>query len=157
MTHACYVFVSEPAELTYAELVRFCCSVSASMILVVRDPEIDPGPLIQNRLARLQPFFVTSSRSMSWPGTQLLADEATVYRHRIAPGLESEMLVLASRLFEWVHPDAPEDPCFLRGDDSPVLVTISHERDAYLLLTRQENEILHSRFKTLASIVRPEP
>jgi hypothetical protein len=152
----CYVFVSEPAGSEYADLIDFCCSLASKMILVVRDPQIRPGDAIRQRLAKLQPYRIEALRSREWPGTILYEDEAAVYWHHVTPGLQQCMKELASHLFEWVHPDAPEDPCFFRDDGQVVLVTISHERDAYLMLTEAEFVALEERFPGLAAILRKE-
>jgi len=45
----------------------------------------------------------------------------------------------ASGLYDWVQPSLPEDLCLLRPDETPWLVTISHERDAYLVLDAKEH------------------
>lgn len=152
----CYVFVNEPAGSKYADLIDFCCTLASKMILVVRDPQIDPGDAIKQRLAEFQPHRIKALRAREWPGTILYADEAEVYWHHVTPGLQKGMKELASHLFEWVHPDAPEDPCFFRDDDQVVLVTISHERVAYLMLTEAESIALEERFPGLAATLRKE-
>lgn len=152
----CYVITAEPAGVVYDELVRFCCSRAATMIVVVRDPEREPGASINEKLTRLASFRTDRVRAREWPGTVLLADQALVYRHRVAPGLELVLRQLESRLFDWLHPAAPEDLCFLREDDRPILVTTSHERDAYLLLTEQELRVLSETAPHLAAILKLE-
>jgi hypothetical protein len=122
----------------------------------VRDLERDPGARINEKLARLGPFRIDAVRAREWPGTILLADQALVYSHRVAPGLQQVLQELASHLFEWGHPGAPEDLCFFRNDGSVILVTISHERDAYLLLSEQEFQHLPAKAPHLAVILRFE-
>ena len=152
----CYVFLREPAGSEYADLIDFCCSLASKMILVVRDPQVDPGHAIRQRLAQLQPYCIKALRACEWPGTILYGDEAEVYWYQITPDLQQCMKELASHLFEWVHPDAPEDPCFFRDDGQVISVTVSHERDAYLMLTEDEFITLEERFPGLATILRKE-
>jgi hypothetical protein len=65
------------------------------------------------------------------------------------------MKELASGLFQWVG-YAPEDPCFFRADGEVLLVTTSHERDAYLMLSEEEYQGLRLRFPDLASLLHLE-
>jgi hypothetical protein len=62
---------------------------------------------------------------------------------------------LAGGLFEWVTV-GPEDPCFFRANGQVLLVTTSHERDAYMYLTEAEHETLERDFPNLASRLRVE-
>jgi hypothetical protein len=39
---------------------------------------------------------------------------------------------ISDDLFQWIHPDKPEDLCFY-NNDVPVFVSISHERDSYFI------------------------
>ncbi|WP_437678723.1 hypothetical protein [Sorangium sp. So ce131] len=152
----CYVFTDEPRGSVYGELMDFCCSIASTMLLVVRDPQIDPGASIKAKLALLSPFLVDCAKESEWPGTVLYADEATVYRYSPGEGLQGLLMQQAAGLFSWVHPDAPEDLCFLRRDGGVLLVTISHEREAYMLLSSAEFEALQRQFPELASMLQKE-
>jgi hypothetical protein len=152
----CYVFRAEPDGADYADLIEFCCEHSTKMILVVRDPQIDPGSGIKAKLARLEPYLEQVGLAEEWPGTRLLTDKATLFRYRVAPGLQKEVQRMASRLFEWIHPDAPEDVCFLRSEGQALMVTTTHEHDAYLLLAKAEFAILEGRYPHVASLLQRE-
>ncbi len=121
------------------------------MILVVRDPH----PSIEVTLSRLHPDFARVERADSWPGTTLYGDHATLYFYFVTPRFRENLKSLAAGLFEWVGLK-PEDPCFFRADGQVLLVTTSHERDAYLLLTEEEHDELQQRFPALASILVEE-
>lgn len=152
----CYVFTAEPSGSAYTQLVGFCCSLTSTMLLVVRDPQIDPGESIKSKLALLSPFLLECARAKEWPGTVLYVDEASVYRYGVSEGLQESLKQQKAGLFGWIHPDAPEDPCFLRKNGDVLLVTISHERDAYLLLAPEEFETLRHQFPPLASMLQKE-
>ena len=152
----CYVFSTEPAGAMYRDLIKFCCASASKMLLVVRDPDKEPGAEIRSVLARLQPFLVESGRTNTWPGTTLLTDQAMVYSYRASDELAALLSELMLSLFGWLHPSAPEDPCFCRSDGEPLLVTTSHEQDAYLLLTASEHAVLERRFPSLAATLRKE-
>ncbi|WP_231864420.1 MULTISPECIES: hypothetical protein [Sorangium] len=152
----CYVFTDEPGGVVYGQLVEFCCMIAPTMLLVVRDPQLDPGDSIKSQLDLLSPFLLDASREKEWPGTVLYADEATVYRYSAGEGLLERMKQQAASLFSWIHPAAPEDPCFLRRSGDVLLVTISHEREAYMLLSEDEMQIARRGFPELASILQKE-
>jgi hypothetical protein len=152
----CYVLTSAPEGTAYAELVAFCCSLASKMILVVRDAERSPDPRIEERLMGLQEFRIETRRAREWPGTVLFDHDAMVYWHRVTPSLEAALLSQSSHLFEWVHPAAPEDPCFFRADGSVLLVTTSHEADAYLILSESEFSRLADRAPELLKTLRLE-
>jgi hypothetical protein len=126
------------------------------MILVVRDPRIDPSEALQQKLARLEVCRTGTVLADEWPGTILFGSQATVHSFQVTAGLLQGMKALASHLFEWVHPAAPEDPCFFRADGQVLLVTIAHERDAYLMLTDSDSELVQARFPSLASLLRKD-
>jgi hypothetical protein len=152
----CYVFTTEPEGASYVELVAFCCSLASKMILVKRDPDIGPGAGISEKLAQLSEFQIGVALAREWPGTTLYGHEALIYSYRVAPGLSNVLQVLASHLFAWMHPEAPEDMCFFRESDRVLLVTTSHEADAYLYLSAGEFQNLTTRAPHMAAILRLE-
>lgn len=152
----CYVFTQEPTQATYLQLIDFCCSMASQMLLVVRDPQLDPGEEIASKLSSLRPFLVRQALQREWPGTVLLSDDATVYTYSLGGGFEAVLKSQVQSLYAWIHPDAPEDPCFLRDTGDPLLITTSHEQEAYLLLSAQEGEVLRRDFPEVGAIVKKE-
>jgi hypothetical protein len=151
----CYVLTTEAEGDDYAQLIEFCCSIASKMLVVVRDPGRTPDPRTEEKLAALSSFRTEAVLAKEWPGTILFGHEATVYWHRVAPGLAQLLRQMESRLFAWLVP-SPEDLCFLREDGRAILVTTSHEGDAYLLLTEEEHRQLSAQAPRLASILRFE-
>jgi len=152
----CFLFRQPPEEDTYRQLVAYCCAVSVRMTLVVRDPDLAPGAGVRAILGRLEGHLLGQSLTSSWPGTVLFSDKATVFTYAVSEELSRALIEIESSLFSWVHPDAPEDLCFYRKDGSSILVTISHEEDAYMLLTSEELAGLRARFDALAYSLKPE-
>ncbi|HEX6900066.1 MAG TPA: hypothetical protein VF789_10150 [Thermoanaerobaculia bacterium] len=72
-----------------------------------------------------------------WPGTELYGHKGVVFLVAFDPTLISSMAQVGTLLSNWRHnnnPPLPEDPCLFRqGDEWPVLVTVTHERDAWIL------------------------
>jgi hypothetical protein len=152
----CFLFSREPSGAAYRELVTFCCATASRMLLVARDPDTDPGERIRRKLKELEAFATDTFCAKEWPGTILHTDEATIYMHNASPALGEKMLEITTRLFEWIHPEAPEDPCFLRENGEPVLVTTSHEGDAYMMLSEAEFSEIERLLPDLAMVLRRE-
>lgn len=72
-----------------------------------------------------------------WPGTELSYTKAVVYRIAFTPSFILPMARLGNKLQDWQashEPPLPEDPCLYReGDEWPVFVSVTHERDAWIL------------------------
>ena len=72
-----------------------------------------------------------------WPGTELYGHDGLVFTISFDSALIKPMAEVGQRLSNWRHnnnPPLPEDPCLFRqGDDWPVLISVTHERDAWIL------------------------
>jgi hypothetical protein len=87
-----------------------------------------------------QPFLIKEEETDEWFGTKLLGDKAWVYTFRLCPEAITLVAEASLALFSWLQPDLPEDLCFVRFDGTPWLVSISHERDGYFLISDAESE-----------------
>lgn len=132
-----YSFIDEPELNVYFELLDFAMSQCSEILLVVH-PNTPLADSASNLLHQLQPFFLHTAVSSEWPGTRLLDDVAHIYRYSFRREVLSILKSHSSSLYQWVQPDLPEDLCLLRPDGQPWLVTIAHERDAYLVLDQTE-------------------
>jgi len=76
-------------------------------------------------------------RARRWPGSELMETDGIVFLVRFDETLIEPMSNAGGRLSDWSHRDSPrlpEDPCLYReGDPWPVLVSVTHERDAWIL------------------------
>ncbi|MGH2759978.1 MAG: hypothetical protein ACRDKJ_10510 [Actinomycetota bacterium] len=104
-------------------------------------------------LKRLRPFLLERRESQRWPGTELLEETATVYRFDANEQMVDLMSELAVPLFDWCQPTLPEDLSLLRDDETEWLVSITHERDAYLKLTLEEHEVIVAEYPQLADLL----
>jgi hypothetical protein len=69
-----------------------------------------------------------------WPGTQLAGHHATVERYHLSPPV-LPLLLATEDPFAWRSPDLPED-LFFGSRDELAFVSVSHEREAWLLKRR---------------------
>ena len=125
----------------YNALLEFCAVWTSKILLVVRQwNELRPaGKAI---LRELSTDRVEASETPEWPGTVLLGHTARVYKFPISARTISVLKNSRNGLFDWLEPEFPEDLCFLRSDDTPLFVSITHERQAYFELTAPERSAL---------------
>lgn len=133
--------LSEPVDETYRQLLGQCAAYSSSVLMVVREPN-RLTTSAQGLLEDLRPHLLREEKVSEWPGTILLKELAEVYRYHLNIAVLQRLQTAARALYQWVQPDLPEDLCLVRSDESPILVTIAHERDAYLVITEREAESL---------------
>ena len=134
-------FSREPACDAYEQLLTFAASRCATFLLVVTRG-LDLSDEAKTLLLRLQPFELRRGHSRRWPGTELLDDEALVIEFLFKAEARTILMNAASRLFEWQQPSHPEDLCLLDSSGQPWLVTIAHERHAYLVISQEELETM---------------
>lgn len=116
-------------------------SSCGSFILVVRH-SIDVNDSAQAALNRLEPFLIQREERSEWPGTQLFDDTAEVSTFKLSPATATVLAETAESLFSWTQPELPEDLCLFREDGEPWLITITHEKDAYMVLSPDERAAL---------------
>lgn len=145
----------EPAGDRYRSLIDAGLQHGDILLLIVR-PRTELTQAGRELLAKLEPYLIDASEKSEWPGTQLFGSAVTVYKFRFNFESAERIKDAATRLYDWVHPELPEDPCILRSDGTPWLVTISHERFACLELTESELEELKRTAPSLIKSLRTE-
>lgn len=135
--HQEITFATEPTGNAYRQLLRFALGCCSTLLLVERDG-LGLSEHARQLLSRLRPFESRRYPSSRWPGTELLAEEAVIIEFRLCAQVVDALEEAASGLFAWEQPALPEDPCLLRCDGEPWLVTIAHEADAFLRLAPGE-------------------
>ena len=106
----------------------------------------------EQALQLLAPYLLEVQEVSEWPGTKLYRHTATLYKYNVCPAFSELLKNLAQGLYEWEHPDLPEDLGFMLTEKLPWLFTIAHERDAVLCLTAAEVDDLMAD-DALASIL----
>lgn len=130
----------EPQGATYEILLDACLEHCDKALLVAPNPEVFPLSISGICLLdRLTPYLISREEGLHWPGTDS-GVPATLHYFRFCP--ESALLLkkAVSGLYGWENPGRPEgglpeDLCLFRTTGQPFLVSISHERTAFLDLT----------------------
>lgn len=148
MTKLSYTLLGELSGNKYHKLLNYAIADCSYALLVLRDSrELDSGAI--RFIKRLSPFLYKEERTTEWPGTILFNHEATVFQYYFMDEFVAILNQSVSSLYEWQQPGFPEDLCLLRKDGSPWFVTISHEKDSYFLLLKDELIRLLSAFPDL--------
>ena len=139
MKRSMYTICTPVEGALYRDLLAFVSDQGYLGMLI--EP---PYPLLSENaravLNKLHPY--ERIRATSWPGTTLLQEEATVNKFLLTRGAVDVLTDATPSLLGWVAPELPEDLCVLRPDETPWLVTIAHEGDAYLELADDEAPML---------------
>lgn len=150
-----YTLLAEPAGRVYQNVLDYAVRECSFLILVLRG-SLDVDPTALNVLERLNSQLISNGQLSEWPGTRLIDHTANVFSFRYGAECAAELKSATSALFSWQQPHLPEDPCLLRADGTPWLITISHERDAYFELSTSECKNLVSAVSSLAPMLRLE-
>jgi hypothetical protein len=93
-------------------------------------------------LASFGAWFLREEIVSEWPGTELVGGQVALSTcYRFDEDFAKKFVSLNNRLFKWLHPSFPEDLCLFRNDGTPWLVSIAHERDAFVNLSEEEEII----------------
>lgn len=133
-----YALMEEPRGESYRALVDAALDYCDTLLLVAQK-HLGLAPSAADLMRRLEPFLLAKSQESEWPGTTLLdSTKATLFRYRFNRDSARMLNEAADRLFSWSQPELPEDLSLIRPDGAPFLITIAHERNAYLKLTASE-------------------
>jgi hypothetical protein len=125
-------------EIVFCDLTNVARHYGERGLFVVRD-DAAASKAVSRTVERFLPFVVSQSRRSKWPGTELLAgQQATVYEFLLCAQSIQLLFSVSRNVFDWVHPDLPEDICFLDQNGGAWFVSITHERDAYLQVSREQ-------------------
>ena len=112
------------------------------------------NPSAADALARLRKHEVSTREVAEWPGTTLWGGStAQLTEYSLNAELATDLAALAEGLYDWQQPDLPEDLGFLRLDGSAWLASIAHERDAYFVVSAEEEIELRA---LLPGVLAPE-
>lgn len=116
------------------EAAQACCS---QFLCVVR-PTIELSEHAASFLDQCHPHLRSKTSESAWPGTQLLDDNAIIYRVELVERTRKLLVTFAEGLGDWQQPDLPEDLCFLSSTGAPWLISITHEDYYYFELAEAE-------------------
>ena len=80
----------------------------------------------------LRPFHIRSRRCSKWPGNNIFGDKADVVFYRSDPEA-LQVLERPGSLLSWLQPHFPEDLAFFGADGRCKLVSVTHEKDVWIL------------------------
>ena len=125
--------LTEPSGATYRRLIDYAMGQCLEFCLVLQSPsEASPSELAA--LDALLPHRTEVQRTYRWPGTRVFGSgpKAGVYWHRCSREAGESLVALSSRLYDWLEPKLPEDLAFVTTNRQGWLITVAHEREAWL-------------------------
>ena len=147
--------LEEPRGDVYRGLLKATSQGASRFLFVLRSGEA-LGETVAALLSTLEPHLVSRENVREWPGTRLLDETAEACAYHVNAVTLATIENAAPALYHWLHPDLPEDLCVIRPDGSPLLISISHEHDAYLNITERELDEIQRVVPGLVLALRPE-
>lgn len=93
--------------------------------------------------------LITIKSTNNWPGTILLDENASVYLFNLNVKSSEKLKHIASEFSSWIHPNFPEDLCFLTSKEDEFLTIITHENDAYFKFSEAEYKLINNEIPDL--------
>jgi hypothetical protein len=131
-------------DVSVDEISRWCLRARGVDRLIVavrpyidRDGRVEYDARIDESVLRVfGGSIIRSTYAMAWPGTELIENMGKVYVIRFDSNVAQRISNEMNHLSGWVqrgNPPLPEDLCLYReGDAWPVLVSVTHDGDAWL-------------------------
>lgn len=127
----------EVLNRNYELILDLAMNYCDSFLYVVRQDCVDLTN-IQTKLYVFSDYLIEKQEMVSWPGTILLDGKAIVFKYHFSIESLKKLKHVAREFNTWIHPNYPEDLCFIRENDEEFLTTITHENDAYFNLIESE-------------------
>lgn len=128
----------------YREVLRYGLNFCTEGVLLVR-PYYSCSESARRVIERLSAFPSSNKEMLPWSGAQLFDSGAEVKRFLYCQETLEVLLEVSKKIFDWEQPSLPEDLTLIRPDGSDWLVAMSHSRQAFLSLSREERlDIVHA-------------
>jgi hypothetical protein len=137
MNLSTYNLLVEPIKQDYYDLLNYASAECKYALVVIRST-MQFNVEGQEILKILAGYLYKEKQTDEWTGTKIINQKARVLEFHYVPEVVEILQMTVSGLYQWLQPKFPEDLCLLRGDETPWLVTISHENDGYFILSEQE-------------------
>jgi hypothetical protein len=151
-----YFFRSEPAGESLEQLIALGRAICSTFVFIVRDAS-DLSTELKPLLSSLDGLILHQREQTSWPGTEY-SGEAIVLE--VALNELTAAIIRSSivHLYDDLTHSAPlEDLSLIRPDGEPWLVSTSHEREAYLVLSVAERVAIARDWSLIDRILTKQP
>lgn len=134
----------------YKEFINVSTNFCDYFMFVVRRDVTELNLQEISKVIKLfEKFLVNTTETDEWPGTKLINNTALVYLFELNDESANQLIQIAESFDDWIHPIFPEDLCFLRTRTNEFLTVITHERDAYFILSEDEHNQIQNLFPNI--------
>ena len=120
----------------YKKLITYALKECNKFILVIR-PNTYLDNIGQELLKELNPYLIKTLLSNEWPRTETEGEPSTLYYYDLNQKSKDILLHFSNDFSSWIHPELPEDLCFIKNNNHIWLYTSSHEETIWI---ENENE-----------------
>jgi len=155
MKKSTLTLLKDPSKDLYGKLIDYAAGECKFLQLVVRKtmPLGSNGTIV---LEKLESYLISKIESSEWPGTKLLEGTALIFRYYFRPECAEILKRAANSLFSWKQPNLPEDLSFFKDDEDIWLASITHEKDGYLCLSKEEKLKLFQALPEVQFLLRED-
>ena len=154
MSRHAYDIVASVQGEAYRQLLEFARTMRLRFGLVRRE-SFKYDESADAILDRLKDHLVWRRSASSWPGTELVGQQADVALFEMNDLTLKVLDEFADGLFDWCGPQRPEDLWFETPDGDLILASIVHENDGYMRMTDEESNLLRATGFPFDEVLRP--
>lgn len=147
MTKSRYWITKPTSE--YSGIIDFCCTRCTTFSFVVNE-RAGASQAAIDLIENAKVSFKEIRDQITWPGGGTLIDgySCQVYYIEVS-GDSIQLLKTVDGLYDWVHPNMPEDLAFYRPDEEPFFVVVGHEGISFFDIDEEELTLLKSEIPGL--------
>ena len=149
-----YDFRREPTGDEYHRLIAVVSDLSGSLGVVLQHEPARLSTAANSLLARIEPWLLSDEQVDSWPGTRRLPGSTIqLLTYSCVDQSMAAIQSAADGLYQWQHPELPEDLHFSRADGTVLLGNVAHEADAWLSLEPDEIDSVRAALPEIDRLV----
>lgn len=148
-----YSFTTEPKGNLYGSLLDYSLNHCQYFQFIIR-----PGRFLdengKSAFEKLNFFLIKKEEVSEWPGTIMCSQTVTLLQFALNQQSVKILNQLMRGLYSWLYPHFSEDLSIVRQDQEPWLISVSHEREGYLILSDIEFQNITSAIPHLKNILK---
>ena len=135
-------------EITLKDFLYALIPMVETFSLVIRDYPFNKKQ--EEFLLKLSLYEVSRVLTKEWPGTRLLGkNSAYLFNYKFCQSSIDILNCFVKDLFELYEQNLPEDICLYREDSTPLFISISHEKDAFISVDEEEFKFIEWKIPRL--------
>lgn len=143
-------FITDPKGSAYEALIDYAMEHASYFAIAIREQPGHYASSVRKVTSRLQPFlFARRSYEDLQSRSAIAYSPGEYYIYSCSKAAGDILKETADSLYSWVHPELPEDLCFLNEREQDFVINVAHEKIGGILVDEAEAERLSARIAGL--------